>query len=99
MLPARRAPTHPGIYLSEDFLKPLGKTAAQLAKELRWSEIKLTEFIEGKENLSEKMCEELAGALGTTAIFWMRLQQLHKDWHEIRLQNEKGSLKPWKKAQ
>jgi addiction module HigA family antidote len=101
MLPKKREPTHPGKILMEDFLKPLQLTSRQFADSLGgdWSEYKIEAFIKGKENLSEKEAEELAGKLGTSVQFWLRLQQMHNQWAEIHRHNEKGSLKPWKKAQ
>lgn len=101
MLPKRRKPTHPGIILDEEFLKPLMMTPKQLADKLGnpWSELKVTALIKGKEPLSDKAAKELAAVFNTTANFWLRLQHQHSQWEEIHRQNEKGSLKPWKKAQ
>ncbi len=101
MLPKRRQPTHPGQILNEEFLKPLGMTSRQFAEKLgaKWNEVKIEAIIKGKENISEKACEEFAKALGTNSQFWKHLQSSYNQWEEIHRQNEKGSLKPWKKAQ
>lgn len=100
MLPKRRPPTHPGVILEKDFLKPLHLTPKQLALNLGkdWSEQKVLHLIEGKETINAKMAKQLALQLHTTPHFWLRLQELHHQWHVIHKQNEKGSLKPWKKA-
>ena len=101
MLPKRRKPTHPGQILLEEFLKPLELSPRQFAEKLgnQWTELKIESFIHGQENLSEKGAQEFAAELGTTPHFWQHLQSLYNQWEEIHRQNEKGSLKPWKKAQ
>ena len=101
MLPKRRKPTHPGQILIEEFLKPLMMTSRQFAEKLGgdWNEVKIEAIIKGKENMSEKAAQEFAASLDTTPQFWLHLQSLCKQWEEIHRHNEKGSLKPWKKAQ
>jgi addiction module HigA family antidote len=101
MLPKRRRPTHPGVILLEEFLKPLRLTSRQFAETLGndWNEYKIEAIVKGKENLNEKNFEEFATALGTTPQFWQRLQSIYRQWEENHRHNEKGSLKPWKKAQ
>jgi antitoxin HigA-1 len=101
MLPSRRKPTHPGEILSKEFLGPLTLTPRQFADRLgqEWNEIKVEAIIKGKENISEKTAEQFAAALGTTAEFWKHLQNTHNQWEKEHRSNEKGSLKPWKKAQ
>ena len=101
MLPKRRKPTHPGEVLMEEFLKPLKISPRQFADRLKgdWSEYKIEAMISGKENLTDKGAEEFAIQLGTTPQFWQHLQHVHNQWEKTHLQNKKGSLKPWKKAQ
>ena len=101
MLPKRRKPTHPGIILNEEFLKPLMISPKQLADKMGppWSELKITALIKGDEYISDKAAKELANALGTTVQFWQRLQHQYSLWEETERQNEKGTVKPWKKAQ
>lgn len=101
MLPKRRKPTHPGTILSEEFLKPLGMTSRQFAEKLgkHWNEVKIESIIKGKENISEKGASEFAAVLDTTPQFWQRLQDHFHQWEQNHKHNEKGSPKPWKKAQ
>ena len=101
MLPKRRKPTHPGVILMEEFLKPLGITPRQFAEKLsgNWNEYKVEAIINAKENLPDKAFSEFAVALGTTPQFWQHLQNVYHQWEATHRQNEKGSLKPWKKAQ
>jgi addiction module HigA family antidote len=101
MLPKRRKPTHPGVILDEEFLKPLMISPKQLADKMGapWSELKITALIKGKEPISDKTAKDLEKALETPSQFWLRLQQQYSQWEESEKQNEKGSIKPWKKAQ
>jgi antitoxin HigA-1 len=100
MLPKNRKPTHPGTVLSEEFLKPLVLSTRQFADLLgqEWTEKKVQALIAGKEPFSEKWAEKFAEILGTSPTFWRNLQFLYHEWESRQKQNEKGSLKSWKKA-
>ena len=100
MLPKNRKPTHPGIILQEEFLKPLGWTAAQFITKIgeEMNEKRLLLFIQGKEPFSDSWAFKFAEVLGTTPEFWSHLQVLYYDWESQHKNNAKGSLKPWKKA-
>lgn len=101
MFPKRRKPTHPGEILQEEFLKPLHMDAKKFASVLggNWSELKVSAIISGAEGVSDQTAHEFAEALGTTIEFWKRLGQYYHQWQQTEKTNEKGSLKPWKKAQ
>jgi antitoxin HigA-1 len=100
MIPSNRKPTHPGIVLERDFMKPLGITAAQLAEKLggKWTEAKVAGIISGQEGVSEKSAEDLAAFFKTTPDFWNQLQQQYFQWAKVRREIDKGPLK-MKKAQ
>ena len=61
MLPKRRKPNHPGVILSEDFLKPLGWTVQKFAAVLGpgWNEKKIQAIIEGEEPITDEAAEAL----------------------------------------
>lgn len=101
MMPKRRKPTHPGQVLKEEFLNPLEMTPRQFADKLGgdWSELKIEAIINGSDYLSPKAMKEFAALLDTTVEFWLQLQDHCKQWENTHRHNEKGSLKPWKKAQ
>lgn len=101
MYPKRRAPTHPGTILLEEFLKPLDMNARKFAQILggNWSELKINAIITGTEGISDQAAHDFAEALGTTSEFWKKLSQYYQQWQQIQNNNEKGSLKQWKKAQ
>lgn len=100
-MPKNRKPTHPGQILFEEFLKPLHMTSRQFAEKLgaHWTELAIEAIIKGKENISENAAKEFALCLDTTPEFWAKLQNIYSNWESTHHRNEKGSLKPWKKAQ
>ncbi len=100
LFPKRRSPTLPGKILLEDFLKPLMMTPKKFASALGgdWTEKKVDDIIKGKQPISEEIAKAFAEVLDTKPKFWMRLQHYHTQFEEIHRQNEKGSLKAWKKA-
>lgn len=77
MLPAKRIPTHPGVVLWEDFLKPLGLTQVALADHLGIPVQRINELVRGKRGVTPDTAWLLAGALETTPEFWVNLQTLH----------------------
>ena len=68
------APIHPGESLREDFLKPLGLTASQLAMELMVPVSRVNDIVRGKRAITADTSLRLARYFGTTPQFWMNLQ-------------------------
>lgn len=77
MLPENRIPTHPGVVLSEEFLKPLGLTQVTLAKHVGVPVQRINELVRGKRGVTPETAWLLAGAFGTTPDFWVNLQTAH----------------------
>ena len=76
--PATLGPAvHPGEMLLEEFLKPLGLTQVEAARQLGLSTNRLNELILGKRGVTADTALRLAGRFGTTAQLWMHLQA---DW-------------------
>jgi len=100
LLPKRRKPTHPGVILSEDFLKPMNLTPKAFAASLggEWTEKAIQDIIDEKAKVNDKVAEAFAAALGTTVDFWKKIQHHLSHYEEQESHNAKGSLKPWKKA-
>ena len=73
-------PVHPGEVLREDFLKPLGLTQSQLAKELGVSFRAINELVNEKRDLSPEMAIRLAKRSGTTPQFWLGFQMDYNLW-------------------
>jgi addiction module HigA family antidote len=72
-----RIPTHPGEVLLREFLNPLGRTQAQLARELGIPAQRVNALVNGKRGITSETAGLLAKAFGTTAEFWMNLQTAH----------------------
>ncbi len=68
------APVHPGIILSEDFLKPMGITQYRLAKGIRVPPRRVNEIVHGKRAITADTALRLGRFFGMESQFWMNLQ-------------------------
>lgn len=68
------APLHPGEMLREDFMKPLGLSANQLAIALRVPVTRISEIVRERRGITADTALRLARYFNITAEFWMRLQ-------------------------
>ena len=82
-LPTHRPPTHPGEMLLEEFLKPLAISQSAFAIRLGVSFPRLNEVIRGKRSVTPDTALRLARVLGTSADFWLGLQQDWDLWHTL----------------
>lgn len=82
-LPGKRPPTHPGVMLFEEFVKPLGLTQAELAQSLGVSYPRLNEIIKGRRSVTPDTALRLSHVLGMSADFWLGLQQDWDLWHAM----------------
>lgn len=67
-------PIHPGEILKEEFLDPLGASAADLARAIRVPPNRVTRLINGQAAVTPDTALRLARALRTTPEFWLNLQ-------------------------
>jgi antitoxin HigA-1 len=67
-------PIHPGEILKEEFLDPLGVSAAALARAIRVPPNRVTRLINGQAAVTPDTALRLARALRTTPEFWLNLQ-------------------------
>lgn len=65
---------HPGEILIEEFLKPLKITSYRLAKDISVPPIRISEIIRGKRAVSADTALRFARYFGTSADFWLNLQ-------------------------
>ncbi|WP_309665569.1 HigA family addiction module antitoxin [Tabrizicola sp.] len=68
-------PVHPGEILGEEFLVPLGMSAAALARGIGVPANRVSEIVAGRRSVTGDTALRLAAAFGTTAEFWMNLQK------------------------
>ena len=77
MIPENRIPTHPGVVLEQEFLRPLGVTQVALAAHLGVPVQRINELVRGKRGVTPETAWLLAQALNTTPEFWVNLQMAH----------------------
>ena len=68
---------HPGEILLEEFLLPMGISQNKLAIELRVPVHRINEIVHGKRGITADTALRLAKFFGTSAAFWMNLQEEH----------------------
>ena len=86
---------HPGEVLLEEFLKPMGISAYRLAKETFIPQTRISEIIKGKRRITADTALRLAKFFGTTAKFWLGMQDDY-DLEEEKNDKEKeiNAIKP-----
>jgi addiction module HigA family antidote len=71
------APVHPGEILKEEFMVPLEMSANRLSLLLRVPSGRITQIINGQRAVTTDTALRLSRLFGTTAEFWMNLQNLY----------------------
>lgn len=71
-------PIHPGEFLREDMLKPLGMSANALAMALRVPATRIAEIIKERRGISADTALRLGRYFGMTAEFWMNWQKRYE---------------------
>lgn len=94
MLPKKRAPTHPGEMLIEEFLNPLNLTQKEFAIHVGWTYAKLNEIIHGKRGITAETALVLSEAFKMEPEFWLNLQ---RDWDLWHAQRQHKPIKPLSK--
>lgn len=65
---------HPGEILFEEFLYPLNITAYRLSKDTDIPQTRISQIIKGKRRITADTALRLASYFGTSAKFWLGLQ-------------------------
>ena len=71
----RREPTAPGEILSEEFLKPLSMTQAELADHIGCDVKVVNRIVNGRSSVTAEMAIRLGAALRMSPEFWLNAQQ------------------------
>ena len=93
-MPGKRlGPVTPGEVLLEEFIKPLGISQYQIAKDVGVPPRRINEIVLGKRAVTADTALRLARYFGTSERFWLNLQARHdleigKDRLGGRLQKE-----------
>ena len=67
-------PIPPGEILSEEFMKPLGLSANQLARDIDVPPGRITEIIRGKRTITADTALRLGKYFGVSPEIWLNLQ-------------------------
>jgi len=86
-------PVHPGEVLLEEFLRPLGISQYQLAKDISVPARRINEIVHGKRSVSADTALRLARYFSLSERFWLNLQarydlEVEKDRLAHRLEAE-----------
>ncbi len=73
-IPTKRAPTHPGEVLLEEFLKPLQMTQTQLAAAIGVAWTRVNQLVNGRRGVTPDTALRLERLFGMPADFWLTLQ-------------------------
>lgn len=71
---AKLSPIHPGEVLLEDYLKPLGISQNQLARDIDIPVSRVSEIVHGTRAITADTAVRLAEYLGTSPELWLGLQ-------------------------
>lgn len=88
---ARIRNIHPGEILKEEFLEPLSITAYRLSKETFIPQTRISEILKGKRRITADTALRLAKYFGTSAKFWLGLQDDYDLEEEARRNKEELS--------
>ena len=80
-------PPHPGMFIKNMYLAPLGLTVTTAAFKLNVTRKALSELINGKTGISIEMALRLEKAFNVSAESWLT-QQMHYDLWKIRKENK-----------
>ncbi len=84
---------HPGEILLEEFLLPMKVSAYKLAKEIHIPQGRISEIIHNKRRITADTALRLSKFFGTTAQFWLGLQDDHDlEEEQLKLGNELKSI-------
>jgi addiction module HigA family antidote len=73
-IPTKRAPTHPGVMLLEEFLVPMGLTQRELANAIHVPYQRVNELVNQKRGVTPSTALRLACFFNMSAEFWLNLQ-------------------------
>ena len=90
----KRKPTHPGIIILEDYLKPLSITVTEMASALGVSRKTLSKIINERGAVTPDMALRLGRALDTTPDLWINLQKNYDLWEAEHTSNDWQKVEP-----
>jgi len=74
-------PPHPGEFIREVYLEPLGISYRKVAAKLKVSPSTFNRIIKGQSNISSEMALRLSKTLGRSPESWLIMQNNFNLWH------------------
>lgn len=90
---AMHNPPHPGEFLREVYIDPLGVSVRQVADSLGVAASTLNRVLNGQSSVSPEMALRLSKALGRSPESWLAMQAQHDLWHARKSVSLKGVRK------
>lgn len=88
-------PIHPGEYLREEFLAPLGISPGKLAKQLHLPRTRIERIVKEEIGITPDTALRLARYFNTSAQFWLNFQQAYElETAAKRLEPELARIEP-----
>ena len=88
-------PIHPGEYLREEYLLPLGMSAGALARKLNLPRTRIERIAKEEIGITPDTALRLAKFFDTTPQFWMNFQQAYElETEASRLAPELDKIEP-----
>lgn len=73
-------PPHPGEFIREVYLEPLGVSYRTVAAKLKVAPSTFNRLIKGQSNISSEMALRLSKTLGRTPESWLTMQSNYNLW-------------------
>ena len=89
-LPTHRQPSHPGAILLHEFLKEMGMTQAEAARQMGLPVTRVNELVRGKRGITARSALRLGRLFDVTPQFWMNLQNNWDLWHALQEEKKIG---------
>ena len=83
-IPTHGPPTHPGVMLREEFLKPLGLSRKAFAAAVGLPYGRVNKIVKGQERVTAAIACRLAKYIGGTPGFWLNGQMAWDLYHAQR---------------
>ena len=81
-------PPHPGGFVRDECIEPLGLTITQAAAALGVTRVTLSELVNGRRGISPEMAVRLSKAFGGSAESWL-VQQAQYDLAQVKAERIK----------
>lgn len=88
-------PPHPGEFIKEAYLEPLGVTPRSVALRLKVSPSTFLRLVKGQSSISPEMALRLSKCLGRSPESWLRMQDSYDLW-QARQNTNLSEIEPLK---